>query len=111
MTPEERAEALWRTRTHLPDVIIRNQADLDDIARTAAAIHEAGQEARTKIRLEAIEKIILLEEKFQAAITEAAERGREEMREMCAELSEGYSVGGVSLSSKIRALPTTEEKK
>lgn len=46
LTPEVRAEALWRTRTHLPDVIIRNQADLDDIARTAAAIYEAVQEER-----------------------------------------------------------------
>lgn len=40
-TPEEIAEALWRSRTHLPHVKICNERDLEEIARVAAAIREA----------------------------------------------------------------------
>lgn len=45
-TPEEIAEALWRSRTHLPHVKICNERDLEEIARVAAAIRDAVAEER-----------------------------------------------------------------
>lgn len=45
ISPEERAESLWRRRTRLPDVVIRDAGTIKEIADIAAAIREAVVEA------------------------------------------------------------------